>query len=101
MNYKLQDITYPHDLEKIFFVGIKGVGNAPLAIIAKEAGYEVAGSDIGEEFITDLYLLKKNIPLFEGFEKKDIEDFFGSTNKKNCLVVPHVSIHLSCTAKNL
>ena len=87
MNYKLQDITYPHDLEKIFFVGIKGVGNAPLAIIAKEAGYEVAGSDIGEEFITDLYLLKKNIPLFEGFEKKDIEDFFGSTNKKNCLVV--------------
>lgn len=87
MNYKLQDITYPHDLEKIFFVGIKGVGNAPLAIIAKEAGLEVAGSDIGEEFITDLYLLKKKIPLFAGFEEKDIEGFFESTKREHCLLI--------------
>src|SRR3989344_5339235 len=33
-------------IKKIHFVGIKGVGMAPLAIIAKEAGFDVAGSDI-------------------------------------------------------
>ncbi len=87
MSYKLQDLTYPENLEKIFFVGIKGVGNAPLAIIAKEAGFEVAGSDIGEEFITDLYLLKKNITLFVGFDDKDIDGFFRETKSENCLVV--------------
>ena len=34
----------------IHFVGIKGVGMAPLAIIAKEAGFEVTGSDLEKEF---------------------------------------------------
>ncbi|MBI2190048.1 MAG: hypothetical protein HYU49_00730 [Candidatus Levybacteria bacterium] len=42
----------------IHFVGIKGVGMTPLAIIAKEAGFTVSGCDIEEEFITDEALRK-------------------------------------------
>ena len=34
--------------KKIHFVGIKGVGVAPLAILAKEAGFDVSGCDINE-----------------------------------------------------
>lgn len=59
--------------KKIHFVGIKGVGMAPLAIIAKEAGCEVTGSDIGEEFITDELLKKADILTFVGFDEKNVE----------------------------
>ena len=45
--------------KKIYFMGVKGVGMATLAIIAKEAGFIVGGSDVEEEFITDK-ILKKN-----------------------------------------
>lgn len=51
----------------IHFVGIKGVGMTPLAIIAKEAGFTVTGSDIDEEFITDEALKKVGITPFVGF----------------------------------
>ncbi len=60
-------------IKKIHFVGIKGVGVAPLAIIAKEAGFEVSGSDIEEEFITDETLKKANIKPFIGFDEKNVE----------------------------
>lgn len=60
--------------KKIHFVGIKGVGVAPLAIIAKEAGIEVTGSDVSEEFITDRELKRAGIQVFEGFDKIHIED---------------------------
>src|SRR5687767_5421801 len=51
----------------IHFVGIKGVGMAPLAIIAKEAGFEVTGSDLEKEFITDAALKKAHITPLVGF----------------------------------
>jgi UDP-N-acetylmuramate-alanine ligase len=54
-------------VNKIFFVGIKGVGMMPLSLIAKEAGFEVAGSDLAEEFITDEVLKSKEIKVYEGF----------------------------------
>lgn len=57
---------------KIHFVGIKGVGQAALAIIAKEAGFVVTGSDINEEFITDPPLKKAGIVPFIGFSKEHI-----------------------------
>jgi len=56
----------------IHFVGIKGVGMAPLAIIAKEAGFTVTGSDIAQEFITDSALRKKQIIPLIGFAKEHI-----------------------------
>lgn len=55
-------------MKHIHFVGVKGVGMAPLAIIAKEAGFVVTGSDIAKTFITDKSLLEKDIIPFTGFD---------------------------------
>jgi UDP-N-acetylmuramate--alanine ligase len=87
MKYKTQEIKVPEKIKKIFFVGIKGVGMAPLAIIAKEGGFDIAGSDTGEEFITDLWLNKKEVKIFEGFETHAIQEFFGESAKTMCLVI--------------
>ncbi|MBI3069699.1 MAG: UDP-N-acetylmuramate--L-alanine ligase [Candidatus Levybacteria bacterium] len=57
----------------IHFVGIKGVGMTPLAIIAKEAGFTVSGCDIEEEFITDEALRKAGINPLIGFSKEHIK----------------------------
>jgi len=74
-------------IEKIFFVGIKGVGMMPLSLIAKEYGFEIAGSDISEEFITDEVLNENKIKVYEGFKKEDIKDFFGDTGRQLSLVI--------------
>ena len=47
---------------------------APLAIIAKEAGFKVTGCDIDEEFITDISLKNANINFSVGFFKDHIKD---------------------------
>lgn len=60
-------------IKNIHFVGIKGVGMTPLAIIAKEAGYGVTGSDVAELFITDIELEKAGIRPYIGFDPKNIE----------------------------
>jgi UDP-N-acetylmuramate--alanine ligase len=67
------------NLRKIYFMGIKGVGMATLAVIAKEAGFIVTGSDIEQEFITDKILKKAGIDCLVGFEEKNVEDFIGET----------------------
>ncbi len=54
--------------KKIHFVGIKGVGMAPLAIIAKEARIQVSGSDVEEVFITDGELRAAGIDPLPGFD---------------------------------
>lgn len=59
-------------IKSIHFVGIKGVGMTPLAIIAKEAGIQVTGSDIDEEFITDEALKKAQIVPQIGFSEKNV-----------------------------
>lgn len=56
----------------IHFVGIKGVGVAPLAIYAKEAKVSVSGSDIADDFITDEVLKQKGISWTIGFDPKDL-----------------------------
>jgi UDP-N-acetylmuramate--alanine ligase len=58
----------------IHFVGIKGVGMTPLAVIAKEAGCKVTGSDIADQFITDAILKKAKIIPFSGFSEKNIKN---------------------------
>ena len=58
----------------IHFVGIKGVGMAPLAILAKEAGFTVTGCDIPEEFITDEPLQKAGIQPFQYFSKDHLNN---------------------------
>jgi len=61
------------NIKSIHFVGIKGVGMTPLAIIAKEAGFEVSGSDIDDSFITDEALTKAGIVPKIGFSKTHIK----------------------------
>lgn len=61
-------------IKSIHFVGIKGVGMTPLAIIAKEAGMYVTGSDIASEFITDIMLNKAGIISQVGFARENVGD---------------------------
>ena len=61
-------------IKHIHLVGIKGVGMTPLAIIAKEAGIKVTGSDLAEEFITDKALKDNGIVPFVGFDVKNVGD---------------------------
>ncbi|MGH7245586.1 MAG: UDP-N-acetylmuramate--L-alanine ligase, partial [Candidatus Levyibacteriota bacterium] len=61
-------------IRSIHFVGIKGVGMAPLAVIAKEAGMHITGSDISDEFITDEILAKVGIVPEVGFSKDHIKN---------------------------
>lgn len=61
-------------IKNIHFVGIKGVGMTPLAVIAKEAGFNVSGSDLGEEFITDELLAKVDIKPLVGFSAEHLLD---------------------------
>lgn len=60
--------------KNIHFTGIKGVGMTPLAIIAKEAGFGVSGSDINEKFITDTALRNANIAPLIGFSPDNIKN---------------------------
>lgn len=60
--------------KSIHFVGIKGVGQAPLAIIAKEAGITVTGCDIDQAFITDETLKKAGIKPLIGFDEAHVKD---------------------------
>lgn len=75
------------NIEKIYFVGIKGVGMASLATIAKQAGFEVRGSDVADEFITDTVLQKEGISPDIGFSKENLEHFIGSAPVSAVLVI--------------
>lgn len=59
--------------KQVHFIGIKGVGMTPLAIIAKEMGAAVTGSDIKDEFPTDLVLKRFGISWKIGFRPENIE----------------------------
>lgn len=54
-------------IKKIYFIGIKGVAMSGLAIICKQRGMEVFGSDVSEKFITDKILDENQIEVFEEF----------------------------------
>lgn len=61
-------------MKHIHFIGIKGVGVAPLAIIAKEAGMTVSGCDIADDFITGEPLSKAGIVPLVGFNPSHLSD---------------------------
>lgn len=58
----------------LYFIGIKGVAVSGLAIMAKQLGYLVSGSDIGESFITDELLKKHKISYFNSFDAKHLKN---------------------------
>ena len=45
------------------FIGIKGAGMSALAVILKQLGYEVKGSDLDKHFFTESELIKNNIKM--------------------------------------
>ncbi len=61
-------------ISNIHFVGIKGVGMTSLAVILKESGMRVTGSDISEQFITDVTLNNAGITIFNGFSKENVNN---------------------------
>ncbi len=60
-------------VKKIHFVGIKGVAMTALAILAKERGFAVSGSDVADLFPTDETILKAGIVVRTGFSPENIE----------------------------
>lgn len=66
-------ITY----KSFFFIGIKGVMMANLAVILKKKGKKVTGADVDTEFITDPLLKKHSIDYYSEFSEqilpKDID----------------------------
>lgn len=60
--------NYLNKVKRIYFVGIKGVGMTALACIAQDYGLKVAGSDLGEKFVTDGVLKKRMIVPQIGFD---------------------------------
>jgi UDP-N-acetylmuramate--alanine ligase len=55
-------------LKKVYFIGIKGVAMSGLAVICKQRGLAVIGSDVAEEFITDKILAAAGITILSGFD---------------------------------
>ncbi len=50
-------------MSKVYFIGIKGVGMTALACCYQDSGWDVAGSDTGEVFITDAVLNERQIKI--------------------------------------
>ena len=46
------------------FIGIKGAGMSALAVIMKQLGFEVQGSDVDKHYFTEEELIKNNIPIY-------------------------------------
>ena len=55
------------------FIGIKGSGMSSLAIIMKELGYNVQGSDYEKHYFTEENLIKNNIKILK-FNKENIKE---------------------------
>lgn len=54
------------------FIGIKGAGMSSLAVILKQLGNQVKGSDVEKHFFTESELIKNNIS-FTGYNKENIK----------------------------
>ncbi len=55
------------------FIGIKGAGMSSLAIIMKQLGYAVKGSDLDKHFFTEVGLIENNIQ-FTPYSEANIEE---------------------------
>lgn len=59
--------------KQIWFIGIKGTGMASLALLLKDLGYDVTGSDIAKYTFTQVPLEKAGIPVTQ-FSPDNIKD---------------------------
>lgn len=58
--------------KKIYLIGIKGTAMSALAIMARQIGYEVTGSDVEEVFPTDVLLKENGVVPLVGFKAENI-----------------------------
>lgn len=58
-----------------YLIGIKGTGMSALAVILKQLGYAVSGSDIDKHFFTESELIKNDIAFYV-YEEKNIKEGF-------------------------
>jgi len=58
--------------KSFYFIGINGVLMSGLAVMAKELGFEVTGSDENEEFPTDEVLIRHGIKVNKGFNAENL-----------------------------
>ena len=55
------------------FIGIKGAGMSALAVILKQLGYQVQGSDLDKHFFTEVGLIENSIS-FMAYDEKNIHE---------------------------
>lgn len=70
----MENLSFFEKINKIFFIGIGGISLSALAIIMKNLGFDVAGSDIQTSEITEK-LIHRGISVKRGHKKKHIKDF--------------------------
>lgn len=58
--------------QRLYIVGIKGVGMTALAQLLAARGHTVTGSDVPETFFTDAVLREHNIKFSEGFRPENL-----------------------------
>ena len=59
--------------KSLYFVGIKGIAMAGVAVMAKTLGYDVKGSDESTVFPNDSLLHDHGIEIFEGFDGANLK----------------------------
>jgi UDP-N-acetylmuramate: L-alanyl-gamma-D-glutamyl-meso-diaminopimelate ligase len=62
-----------YTIEKVHLIGICGTGMASLAAMLKESGYDVTGSDEGVYPPMSDFLMQRNIPVFEGYDARNLQ----------------------------
>ncbi len=69
-------MKYKERLQRIYLMGVGGVGMGTLAAMLKSRGYEVAGSDRGEIYSPMKEFLEKHqIKVYKRYDPKNIIDF--------------------------
>lgn len=73
--------------KKVYIIGIEGAGTSALALMYKNLGFKVFGSDNGDHFYGDV-LVKAGINVFDNYDKNNIpkDDFkiiYSTAIKKN------------------
>lgn len=59
------------ETKKIYIVGIEGAGTSALALLYKNLGYQVSGSDSGDHFYQNV-LRNSGVEVFQQFDKENV-----------------------------
>lgn len=63
------------DVKTIYLIGIKGTGMSSLAVLLKKMGYQITGSDVHEQFPSEVQLKTNNISYHDGFNTAHLVAF--------------------------